>query len=78
MAKVGFVGLGVMGGGIARRLLDAGHELSGWNRTVEKAAPLVEAGMVLCDSPRTVAERSGGRLLDGHEHGGSRGSLRRG
>jgi 3-hydroxyisobutyrate dehydrogenase-like beta-hydroxyacid dehydrogenase len=47
-----------MGGGIARRLLDAGHELAGWNRTKEKAATLVEAGMVWCDSPRKVAERS--------------------
>ena len=59
MAKVGFVGLGVMGSGIARRLLDAGHELAGWNRTKEKAAPLVEAGMTWCDSPREVADRSG-------------------
>jgi len=58
MARVGFVGLGVMGGGIARRLLDAGHDLAGWNRTAEKAAPLVDAGMVWCDSPRTVAKRS--------------------
>jgi 3-hydroxyisobutyrate dehydrogenase-like beta-hydroxyacid dehydrogenase len=58
MASVGFVGLGVMGGGIARRLLDAGHELVGWNRTKEKAAPLVEAGMSWCDRPREVAERS--------------------
>ena len=58
MAKVGFIGLGVMGGGIARRLLDAGHDLAGWNRTKEKAASLVEAGMVWCDSPREVAERS--------------------
>jgi 3-hydroxyisobutyrate dehydrogenase-like beta-hydroxyacid dehydrogenase len=58
VAKVGFVGLGVMGGGIARRLLEAGHELSGWNRTSEKAGPLVDAGMAWCDSPREVAERS--------------------
>lgn len=58
MAKVGFVGLGVMGGGIARRLLDTGHDLAGWNRTQEKATSLVEAGLVWCDSPREVAERS--------------------
>jgi 3-hydroxyisobutyrate dehydrogenase-like beta-hydroxyacid dehydrogenase len=58
MASVGFVGLGVMGGGIARRLLDAGHELVGWNRTKEKAAPLIEAGMGWCDTPREVAELS--------------------
>jgi 3-hydroxyisobutyrate dehydrogenase-like beta-hydroxyacid dehydrogenase len=47
-----------MGGGIARRLLDAGHDLAGWNRTKEKAAPLVEVGLIWCDSPREVAERS--------------------
>jgi 3-hydroxyisobutyrate dehydrogenase-like beta-hydroxyacid dehydrogenase len=57
MANVGFVGLGVMGGGIARRLLDAGHELVGWNRTKEKATPLIGAGMGWCDTPREVAER---------------------
>jgi 3-hydroxyisobutyrate dehydrogenase-like beta-hydroxyacid dehydrogenase len=55
MAKLGFVGLGVMGGGVARRLLAAGHELHGWNRTPEKAAPLVAEGLVLEESPRAVA-----------------------
>jgi 3-hydroxyisobutyrate dehydrogenase-like beta-hydroxyacid dehydrogenase len=58
MANVGFVGLGVMGGGIARRLLDSGHELVGWNRTKKKATPLIEAGMGWCDTPREAAERS--------------------
>ena len=58
MAKLGFVGLGVMGGGVARRLLAAGHELHGWNRTPEKAAPLVAEGLVLEDSPRAVAEQA--------------------
>lgn len=55
-AKLGFVGLGVMGGGIARRLLEAGHEVHGYNRTREKARPLEELGLVLEDSPRAVAE----------------------
>ena len=55
MAKLGFVGLGVMGGGVARRLLAAGHELHGWNRTPEKAAPLVAEGLMLEESPRAVA-----------------------
>jgi 3-hydroxyisobutyrate dehydrogenase-like beta-hydroxyacid dehydrogenase len=58
MANVGFVGLGVMGGGIARRLLDAGHELVGWNRTKEKATALIEAGMGWCDTPREAADRA--------------------
>jgi 3-hydroxyisobutyrate dehydrogenase-like beta-hydroxyacid dehydrogenase len=55
MATVGFVGLGVMGGGIARRLLAAGHTVHGYNRTREKAAPLVELGLVLEATPREVA-----------------------
>jgi 3-hydroxyisobutyrate dehydrogenase-like beta-hydroxyacid dehydrogenase len=58
MAKLGFVGLGVMGGGVARRLLAASHELHGWNRTPEKAAPLVAEGLVLEESPRAVAEQA--------------------
>jgi 3-hydroxyisobutyrate dehydrogenase-like beta-hydroxyacid dehydrogenase len=55
-AKLGFVGLGVMGGGIARRLLEAGHDVHGYNRTREKARPLEELGLVLEESPRAVAE----------------------
>jgi 3-hydroxyisobutyrate dehydrogenase-like beta-hydroxyacid dehydrogenase len=47
-----------MGGGVARRLLAAGHELHGWNRTPEKAAPLVAEGLVLEESPRAVAEQA--------------------
>ena len=58
MATLGFVGLGTMGGTVAKRLLDAGHTLHGWNRTREKAQWLVEQGMLLADSPREVAERS--------------------
>jgi 3-hydroxyisobutyrate dehydrogenase-like beta-hydroxyacid dehydrogenase len=58
MAELGYVGLGVMGGGIARRLLDAGHTVTGWNRTREKAEPLLDAGMEWADSPREAAERS--------------------
>jgi 3-hydroxyisobutyrate dehydrogenase-like beta-hydroxyacid dehydrogenase len=56
VANVGFVGLGVMGGGVTRRLLAAGHTVHGYNRSREKAAPLVELGLDLKDSPREVAE----------------------
>jgi 3-hydroxyisobutyrate dehydrogenase-like beta-hydroxyacid dehydrogenase len=45
-----------MGGGIARRLLEAGHDVHGYNRTREKARPLEELGLVLEESPRAVAE----------------------
>jgi 3-hydroxyisobutyrate dehydrogenase-like beta-hydroxyacid dehydrogenase len=58
VAEVGFVGLGVMGGGVAKRLLDADHTVTGYNRTREKAQWLVDAGMRWADSPRAVAEAS--------------------
>jgi 3-hydroxyisobutyrate dehydrogenase-like beta-hydroxyacid dehydrogenase len=58
MADLGYVGLGVMGGRMAKRLLDAGHNVTGWNRTKEKAQWLLEAGMHWGESPRDVAERS--------------------
>jgi 3-hydroxyisobutyrate dehydrogenase-like beta-hydroxyacid dehydrogenase len=53
---LGFVGLGVMGGGVARRLIAAGHTVHGYNRTREKARPLQERGLRLEESPRAVAE----------------------
>src|SRR6266508_2253078 len=58
MANLGFVGLGAMGGRIAKRLLDAGHRVTGYNRTKSKAARLADAGLVLLDTPRAVAEAS--------------------
>ena len=56
MANLGFVGLGVMGGRIAKRLLDSGHAVTGYNRTRSKAQWLLDAGMSWADSPRDVAE----------------------
>src|SRR6266700_8178198 len=58
MAEVGYVGLGVMGSAIVRRLLAAEHEVTVWNRTREKAEPLLEAGAHWAASPREAAERS--------------------
>jgi len=58
LTDLGYVGLGVMGGGVVRRLLDAGHMVTVWNRTREKADPLLAAGARWADSPREVAERS--------------------
>jgi 3-hydroxyisobutyrate dehydrogenase-like beta-hydroxyacid dehydrogenase len=55
---IGFIGLGDMGQGIVRRLLDAGHPVIGWNRTEAKAAPLLEHGMGWAGSPREVAAAS--------------------
>jgi 3-hydroxyisobutyrate dehydrogenase-like beta-hydroxyacid dehydrogenase len=58
MAQIGYVGLGVMGGGVARRLLEAGHEVTGYNRTRSKADGLVADGMAFADTPRAAAEQS--------------------
>ena len=56
MANIGFVGLGLMGGRIVKRLLDAGHEVSGYNRTRAKAESLIQAGMHWKNSPKEVAQ----------------------
>jgi 3-hydroxyisobutyrate dehydrogenase-like beta-hydroxyacid dehydrogenase len=58
VAIVGFVGLGTMGARMAKRLIDAGHEVRGWNRTKGKAAWLVDAGMRWGETPRAVADAS--------------------
>jgi 3-hydroxyisobutyrate dehydrogenase/2-hydroxy-3-oxopropionate reductase len=51
MSTVAFLGLGAMGSRMARRLLDAGHQLTVWNRSPEKAQPLVEAGAKPAKTP---------------------------
>ncbi|MGB7220299.1 MAG: NAD(P)-dependent oxidoreductase [Vicinamibacterales bacterium] len=56
MANLGYIGLGSMGGRMARRLLDKGHVVTGYNRTSSKAQWLVDAGLRWADSPRAVAE----------------------
>lgn len=56
MAKVGFIGLGVMGSRMVKRLLDAGHAVTGYNRTKEKAQPLLVSGMAWGQTPRAAAE----------------------
>jgi len=58
MAKLGFVGLGVMGSRMVKRLLDAGYEVTGYNRTKSKAQWLLDAGMKWADSPRAVVNAS--------------------
>ncbi len=55
MAKLGFIGLGVMGGNMVSRLLEKGHTITGYNRTRSKAQWLLDRGMEWADSPRAVA-----------------------
>ncbi len=57
-AKLGYVGLGVMGGQMVARLLEKGHRVTGWNRTKSKAQWLIDKGMKWADSPKAVAEAS--------------------
>ncbi len=58
MAKLGFVGLGVMGSEMVNRLLGKGHTVTGWNRTRSKAEWLIKKGMKWADSPRAVVLES--------------------
>jgi 3-hydroxyisobutyrate dehydrogenase-like beta-hydroxyacid dehydrogenase len=55
--KVGFAGLGIMGSGMARNLLRAGFDLTVWNRTAARMAPLVEEGAQAAASPADLAAR---------------------
>lgn len=55
--RIGFIGLGIMGQGMARNLLRAGYDLTVWNRTAAKIEPLVEAGAQAADSPAALASR---------------------
>jgi len=59
MAKLGFLGLGLMGYPMARNLLRAGHEVALWSHTTDKARKLAseEKGR-FCDTPRQVAENA--------------------
>lgn len=55
--RVGFIGLGIMGGGMARNLLGAGMEVTVYNRTRAKTAAFATAGAAVADSPRDLAAR---------------------
>src|ERR1700730_3749290 len=58
MAKLGFIGLGVMGSQMVNRLLGKGHSVTGYKSTRAKAQWLVEKGMKWADSPQAVASAS--------------------
>lgn len=55
MAKIGFIGLGRMGQGMASCLLAAGHQVTVWNRSPAKAAKLVSSGATLAETPGAAA-----------------------
>jgi 3-hydroxyisobutyrate dehydrogenase-like beta-hydroxyacid dehydrogenase len=56
--NVGFVGLGAMGQVIVPRLIAAGHKVTGWNRSRDRATELIDKGMAWADSPAAVARAS--------------------
>lgn len=56
--NLGFVGLGAMGQLIVPRLMAAGHQVTGWNRSRDKTALLQEQGMLWAQTPREVAQNS--------------------
>jgi 3-hydroxyisobutyrate dehydrogenase-like beta-hydroxyacid dehydrogenase len=58
MKRIGFIGTGLMGQPMARRLLEGGYGLTVWTRTAAKAKPLLETGANWADSPKTVAQAS--------------------
>src|ERR1700723_2362534 len=56
--RIGWIGTGVMGKSMCGHLIAAGYKATVYNRTAEKARPLVEQGAKLADSPRGVAQES--------------------
>jgi 3-hydroxyisobutyrate dehydrogenase len=56
--RIGWIGTGVMGSSMCGHLMAAGYSATVYNRTAEKAKPLVEKGAKLADSPRAVAAAS--------------------
>ncbi|MGH7860996.1 MAG: NAD(P)-dependent oxidoreductase [Candidatus Dormibacteraceae bacterium] len=54
-SRLGFVGLGTMGTPIVKRLMEAGHQVLGHNRTAARGQAMVALGMAWADSPRAVA-----------------------
>jgi 3-hydroxyisobutyrate dehydrogenase-like beta-hydroxyacid dehydrogenase len=55
MTKIAFLGLGQMGAPMAGRLLEAGHDVTVWNRSAENASPLADRGAAVASSPAEAA-----------------------
>src|SRR5262245_47493186 len=56
--RIGWIGTGVMGRWMCQHLISKGYSATVYNRSREKAQPLVDAGAAFADSPKAVAERS--------------------
>jgi len=58
MKRITFLGLGIMGGAMARRLLDSGFDLTVWNRNASRADALVKAGARIVATPADGARNA--------------------
>lgn len=56
--RIGFIGIGVMGGSIVHHLLKADYQVYGFTRTKKKALPLIEQGLMWCDTIKEVVKQS--------------------
>lgn len=56
--EIGWIGTGVMGKSMCAHLLNAGYNVSVYNRTKSKAEELIDNGAIWCSNPKEVAERS--------------------
>jgi len=56
--KIGIVGLGIMGGGMADNFLKNGYEVFIWNRTTKAADKYAEKGATICETPSEVAQKA--------------------
>lgn len=56
--RIGFIGLGIMGRGMAANILRAGFELRVWNRTRSRMEPLTAQGAIAADSPADLGANS--------------------
>lgn len=58
MSRISVLGLGAMGSRMAATLLKAGHEVTVWNRSVEKTLPLVEMGAIAAETTRVAVREA--------------------
>ena len=56
--RIGYLGVGLMGEPMIRRLLAAGYPVTCWNRTAAKLSPVLEAGAAEASTPRDLAAGS--------------------
>ena len=75
MSDVSVVGLGAMGMALARTLMAEGRRVTVWNRTAQKAEPLIAAGATLAPTPAAAVAASPTTLVCVHTHADTRAIL---